>query len=345
MKKYLLPETGNFYKANLHCHSTVSDGKLSPEVIKGAYMAHGYSIVAYTDHDVMVPHHELTDSRFLALTGYEMEVNEINPEKPKQLIKTCHMCFIALDPDKTEQVCYHRSKYIWGNALSYRPQLHFDESLPDYERSHTHEGISEMMRIGRENGFFVTYNHPGWSLENYSDYSGYENMHAMEICNFGCVVMGYDDYHPNVYDDLLKQGKRIYCLATDDNHNGRPLTDPASDSFGGFTVIKAEKLEYKTITDALLAGNFYASQGPEITALWVEDGTVHITCSAADRIYLNTGRRRAGFVYDKTGNGITEASFKIDPEDIYFRLPVIDKQGYPANTNAYFTDEIFTAEE
>ena len=34
MKKYLLPQNGSFYKANLHCHSTVSDGRWSPEEIK-----------------------------------------------------------------------------------------------------------------------------------------------------------------------------------------------------------------------------------------------------------------------------------------------------------------------
>ena len=28
MRKYLLPETGNFYKSNLHCHTTMSDGKI-----------------------------------------------------------------------------------------------------------------------------------------------------------------------------------------------------------------------------------------------------------------------------------------------------------------------------
>ena len=97
MKKYLLPESGNFYKANLHCHSTVSDGKWTPEQIKQNYMAQGYSVVAYTDHDVMVPHHELSDESFLALTGYEMEINEPkDPQNPRKR-KTCHLCYIALD--------------------------------------------------------------------------------------------------------------------------------------------------------------------------------------------------------------------------------------------------------
>ncbi|GEM_PF-2916627 len=30
MRKYLLPEDGMFYKANMHCHSTLSDGEFSP---------------------------------------------------------------------------------------------------------------------------------------------------------------------------------------------------------------------------------------------------------------------------------------------------------------------------
>ena len=34
MKKYLLPENGKFYKANLHMHTNVSDGQMSPEETK-----------------------------------------------------------------------------------------------------------------------------------------------------------------------------------------------------------------------------------------------------------------------------------------------------------------------
>ena len=31
MKKFLLPNTGDFYKANLHIHSSISDGEMSPD--------------------------------------------------------------------------------------------------------------------------------------------------------------------------------------------------------------------------------------------------------------------------------------------------------------------------
>ncbi len=183
MRKYLLPEAGAFYKANLHCHSTVSDGRLSPEEAKNVYKKKGYSVVAFTDHDVLVPHPELADEGFLPLNGYEMEVNE---EKERRFRKTCHMCLIAIEPDNLKQVCFHRSMYMVGNGDDYLDEIQYDENEPDYIREHTHECVSDMMKKGRENGFFVTYNHPTWSLENYSDYMGYDHMNAMEVFNNEC---------------------------------------------------------------------------------------------------------------------------------------------------------------
>ena len=331
MRKYLLPEEGSFYKANLHCHSTVSDGRWSPERIKQEYMAKGYSVIAYTDHDVLIPHPELTDEHFVALSGYEMEIDEVRQDGKQG--KTCHMCLIALEPDNVKQVCWHRSKYLFGNARNYRERVRFYDE-PDYERSFTHECISDMMRWGREAGFYVTYNHPVWSLEDFRDYSGYEGMHAMEICNWGCVVEGYNDYVPQVYDDLLRLGRRIYCIGADDNHNS------IEDSFGAFTVIKAPELTYRAITRALLDGHFYASQGPEIHALWVEDGRIHIRCSDARKIECNFDIRRAFCAWSRPGEPLQEASFPLPERASYVRLTVTDFEGNHANTNAYWLDEL-----
>ena len=51
MKKNLLTPSMGYYRANLHCHSTVSDGKKTPEELKEFYRSHGYSAVAFTDHE------------------------------------------------------------------------------------------------------------------------------------------------------------------------------------------------------------------------------------------------------------------------------------------------------
>ena len=61
MKKNLLPQVPQYFKANLHTHTTISDGKLTPEEVKAAYMERGYQIVAFTDHEVCVPHPELAE--------------------------------------------------------------------------------------------------------------------------------------------------------------------------------------------------------------------------------------------------------------------------------------------
>lgn len=331
MRKYLLPENGNFYKANLHCHTTISDGKMTPEEIKEAYTSRGYSVVAFTDHDVLIPHPELADENFLPLNSYEMEINEHFPRKPGS--KTCHMCLIALKPDNIKPVCFHRSKYLPKNAVNYVEQVAYDPNEPDYEREYTEECINDIMKKARDNGFFVTYNHPTWSREGHSDYSKYNFMHAMEVYNSECENIGYFEYNEKDYDDMLLSGKRIYCVATDDTHNREAC-------FGGFTMIKADKLEYKTITDALLAGNFYASQGPEIYNLWVEDNVLHIDCSDAKTIRFNTGVRRAKKVDAQDGKTINTAEFEVLPEDIYIRVTITDSNGKFAYTNAYFVDEL-----
>ena len=136
MKKYLLPPNGDFYKANLHCHTTVSDGCMTPEEVKKHYKENGYSVIAFTDHDVLIQHPERADKEFLPLNGYEMEITETT-DIEHRFKKSCHMCFIAIDPNNLRQVCYHRSKYVFGNGLKYLNKIYYDEKEPDYERAYS----------------------------------------------------------------------------------------------------------------------------------------------------------------------------------------------------------------
>jgi len=43
---------GNWYKGNLHCHSTVSDGILTPEEVVSVYKRNGWDFLAFTDHRI-----------------------------------------------------------------------------------------------------------------------------------------------------------------------------------------------------------------------------------------------------------------------------------------------------
>lgn len=313
MKKYLLPENGIDLKANLHCHSTLSDGKLTPEQLKDAYKAHGYSIIAYTDHNKLIDHQDLNDDGFLALNGYEIDITEQTPDTPWPFRRTCHICLIAKTPDKAPI---------------------------ELVRTYDPENINAVIRRAKDAGFFVTYNHPTWSLERYPEYSQYEGMDAMEICNGGCLIVGYDEYNCHAYDDMLHLGRRVFCIGTDDNHNGCPLTDPMSDSFVSWTVIRAEKFDYASVIKALEKGNFYASNGPDIRELYIEDGCVHVKTSPAHIInYITAGRHRE-YVGAHYGDSVEDAVFRIDPSDQFFRIDVIDDYGRHADSSAVFVDTL-----
>ena len=334
MRNYLLSQSGTFYKANLHAHTNMSDGKDSPEAVKEIFQSKGYSIVAYTDHDLFVDRSHLCDENFLALNGVELSVNGRKFGSGWLNMESCHLNFIALKQDNLISPCYHRSKYLRGNAEQYRSLVKFDASLPDLEREYTAECISSMLLEGREKGFYTVYNHPTGSLEDYPIYSRYENMHAMEIYN----GVWMNDSH--VYDDLLRSGKRIHCVAGDDSH---------SEAGSGFSwmMIKAESLSYEAVTDALVKGNFYSSRGPKIHELYVEDGVMHVKTSDAQGILFASMARNPGRIYVRTKDGetINEASFQVLPECGYVRVVVIGPNGQPAATNAYSVEELLKSSE
>ena len=52
MRKYLLPENVNWYRANMHCHSTISDGSLTPEELKKILEDCGFELLGtWSDFD------------------------------------------------------------------------------------------------------------------------------------------------------------------------------------------------------------------------------------------------------------------------------------------------------
>ncbi len=302
-------------------HSTVSDGKLSPEEIKKLYMDNGYSIVAFTDHNIFANHSHLNDEKFLAINGVEIDIGKFTGVWEKS--KTCHMCFLAMNPE----IDAHP---LWDESME------VDRSKAEFERIYTPEYLSNVMKTGREKGFFVTYNHPRWSLETYDQYINYHNMNAMEIYNHSNILGGFLDYNGVVYDEMLRAGKKIYALATDDSHN-------AKSSCGGYVVIKAERLEYEIIMRALEKGDFYSSTGPEIKSLWYdsEKNTVHIKTTNAKKIICSTGARcqHLASAGDKNCDYITEAEFPIKGFEDYIRITVLDENGCFADTNAYFLED------
>ncbi len=334
--KILLDANKPYFKASLHGHTTMSDGRYSPEAVKAHYKKNGYSVIAYTDHEHLIDNSHLNDENFLAITACEVAIKQFSDQSTlKNLrMKVAHLNFYALDPHNTVTPCY-ASAYDHFINDNCRDRVRYEEQ---YERVYSAEGINQMIRIANERGFLVSYNHPSWSLENATDYLNYEGLWAVEIYNHSCVKSGIDD-DESVWDDLLRAGKRIHGTACDDSHNAAPFGSPHNDSCGGWVCINAARLEYGEIMRALRAGEFYASTGPAIESLTWDGNLVTVRTSPCQRIQLLTAGRRRKAVRAEEGDPITEAAFEIFSEDGYFRIRVEDGQGKRAYTQAYSTEE------
>ena len=337
MKKYLLSDKGKFYKANLHVHTTVSDGRMTPEEIKKVYMEKGYSIVAFTDHEVMVPQAHLTDDSFLAITSTEISTN-LKTDCDFCYSKTYHLNIYSPEEKKNCFNTFDKPKMWLDHSYDY---ITDEQEKTQYKRVYTAECINDVIRKANEEGCLVSYNHPVWSLQDYSDYIGLKGLWGIEVYNTGCYRNGYFDSEKPL-DDLLRVGERVFPLATDDAHR-------IEDCFGGFVMVSSDELTYEKIFKSLKDGDFYASTGPEIFEISIEEGKVNVKCSPASTVCITTDCRHLYSKRSENGD-LSDVTFDIYGylrltsdcinEHRYIRVTVVDKTGNSAYSRAYFADEL-----
>lgn len=331
MRYILLDESMPYFKANMHCHSTASDGKMTPEELKAHYMQNGYHIIAFTDHEHLLDHSYLNEDGFLALTACEIAIKEI-PEastRTRRDMKVCHLNLYARDPHNIDTPCYSSVADHFLNPSIAHKIVH---TQPDFERVYSHEGITAIIEEANKRGFLVSYNHPRWSLENARDYLGYQGLWSMEIYNHSCVMDGFPDYNVQAYDDFLRDGQRIGCVMGDDNHD-------IHHTLGGATWFNAPSLTYGDIVEAMENHRFYCSQGPLIHSLVVSGRIAQIEFSGADTVIMSHRTRN---VQKKTfaDEGRHKATFEFKKDDGYIRFDLIARDGKRANTCAYFLDDL-----
>ncbi len=352
MKKHILPPDVNWYRANMHCHTKVSDGYFSPEEIKEVYKKMGYSIVAYSDHELIRDHSYLNDDTFLAITSSEFSIDDDKPsftlpngESTEEWFarKVIHLGVYSKDPHgvfhpATDNTLFDRWWRAQGRDIG-------EIECDSYHREYSVEGINEMVKRLNENGFLVSLNHPNWSLNDMNDYLNIKGLWSLEILNYATERETGAEYCPYIYDQMVRTGNyNLFCIMGDDNHNPDGSLDQ---SFGGSTIIGAKELEYGQVMDALEKGNFYCTSGknpPKINALYVENNVIKIDCTPATDIIV-TGFGRSFCRFPTEGEEITHAEFKLEARDIMFRITVRDKFGNNAHTHYYSAEDFLDKED
>jgi len=175
---------GQWYKANLHCHTTLSDGEATPQQRIDQCAEAGYQILALTDHWTTNDLSAL-DSRGLLLIG-GIEVHPSRGDKPMH--------------------------HFVGLGVTHPYTTERDDPLPAQER------IDDLRARGAE----VIYAHPRWTGQNVHDMLALDGWRAFEIYNSTCAKVGRPESDA-IWDDLCEAGVLVGGLASDDVHRGRDI--------------------------------------------------------------------------------------------------------------------------
>lgn len=333
---YLSPDMPQ-YRANLHSHSNLSDGKLTPEQMVRAYRDKGYSILAITDHEAPYDHTGLSTPDFLMLTGYEAYIRPSAECRFDPFGPEIHMNLLARDPHNTSIVGFDPNfcKYMPLDLAEQRP--HAGALGP---RRYTREYIQSFIDAARAAGYLVTYNHPCWSMEDEADILSYDGCFSLEVFNTGSMKISGYECNMALYDKFLRRGKFLYCHGADDNHNAKPFGDLLCDSFGAWTMVLADELSYPAVIRALEQGRFYATTGPTITELRFDGLHVRLGCTPAQRVILHGSPKLARSFYHADGAPVTLAEFDLPPQAEYFYFSVLAADGTAAHTRAFRRSEL-----
>ena len=294
---------GRFWRGNIHTHSTLSDGALPPEKVVEAYQRTGYDFLQLSEHFISHYNWPIADTRKFRTNNFTTLIGA------------------ELHAPKTS------AGELWHIVAAGLPL--------DFAPCGDDESGEEIARRAADCGAFISLAHPAWSQLTIEDGRAIDVAHSVEIYNTGCDRENHRGDGAYLLDQLLNEGKRLTANATDDAH----FINGDHDAFGGWVHVKAQSLDPREILDALKAGHFYSSQGPQIHELSITDNQLHISCSPVNAIALMGGNSRT---QTRIGRAITHASLDLaalekawvpTPRSPWLRLAITDEAGKRAWTN------------
>jgi len=292
-------------KGGLHCHTTRSDGRGTPEEVIRLHVENGYDFLALTDHRKYNYQNFAPDCDITIVPGMEFD----------DTFERGHgfRCFhtVCIGPADDTNGFKQDETFESGTALNQ------DEYQKYLDWIH-------------ENGNLTIYCHPEWSSTPARYFDRLKGNFAMEIWNSGCAIEDEMDDNAAYWDELLGMGQRIYGVATDDGHQ-------MYHHCKGWVMVNAEN-NVPAILEALKNGDFYSSTGPIIHDFYVEDGVAHVKADPCARIQFLADRHPTRMITSKDEALLTEAELDLRGDWHYVRACVIDAEGRRAWTNPIFLD-------
>ena len=307
----LTGQTARWYKGNTHTHTLNSDGENTPIDVASWYRGHGYQFLVITDHEYLTDPGPLNhllgrDEQFLLIPGQEVSGRA-------------------------------EGKPVHINQIGAKKVV-MPVSLPTI-----FEVLQRDVNLVHETGAIAQINHPnfGWALSG-GDLARVENATLVEIWNGHPQVNnlggGGTPSAEAMWDVALTAGKRLFAIADDDAHHFKTehLADPASAAPNrGWIFVRAPKLTEAEILAAIRRGDFYASNGVELTDIVATSGSLTVSIKAT-----TFSRYRTEFIgadgkvlAESTGN---PAVYQFKGDEKYVRAKVYESNAKMAWTQPTF---------
>lgn len=168
------------YKIGLHTHTTLSDGKLTPEEVAKLYKSAGYDAIAITDHWKYYPEGELEGLRIISGCEYNLGGGDTAEG-------VMHIVAIGMRED-------------------------IDFPMRPISRQEVIDAI-------KERGGMAVLAHPAWSLNTVADVEALHGFDMLEIYNsVSAAHESTRPYSGYIVDVLANDGIVFPLTATDDAH-------------------------------------------------------------------------------------------------------------------------------
>ena len=298
-----------WYKGNIHTHTTESDGDEAPHKVVSWYRRHGYDFLVLSDHN----HLTLLDygsgrRRFrkpLMVPGEEISVRINGGETP------IHINGVGIS---------RVVEPIDAGDLVATLQANVDAIV--------------------EAGGIASINHPNfrWAFDHRA-ISLVEGSSLLEVFNGhpAANLFGAPDKpsYEEIWDGVLSAGRVIFGVATDDSHNYHDFAPWLSNPGRGWVMVQADELTQDAIVAGLASGRFYASTGVTLTRLeWSVEGIVLEIEQEHDFLYTTRFTGKDGVVLAESTAPVSE--YRADGPEDYVRATVISSSGPRAWTQPVF---------
>ena len=305
-----------FYKGNIHTHTTKSDGDEDPIKVTEWYKAHGYDFLVLTDHNhrtildygnqtetpetpLMIPGEEVTISIQNNDVAVPIHINGIGIERVIEPIEVDGVV-------STIQANIDSIKAAGGIASI---------NHPNYKWAYT---ISDLIQVNGATAIEVFNGHAG------SNGYGGKTRHSSE----------------QIWDGILSSGKLIYGVATDDSHHYHDFTPKMANPGRGWICVQADSLSETSIMESIKKGDFYASTGVYLDQLDCSNNTINISIRTEDEDplnlpeYITTITGYEGDILHETDS--LNVNYQLPKNAHYARATIKSSEGFKAWTQPIF---------